>query len=108
VVFVDDDPKVVFWHRDLPPLAAQPMGDHVVEAASKRVKGDLAHRDELWDDCYEDLMARAGDRLQQEVVRLGGNYAHVLEEFIDSRHDDASGEAWLTGRFSFILLRGPS
>jgi hypothetical protein len=49
-------------------------------------------------------MARAADRLQQEVERLGGRYAHVLEESIDSRHDDATGESWLAGRFRYLLL----
>ena len=47
----------IFWHRELPPLAAEPMGEHFVEAISKRIKGDLAHRDELWDRCYDDHMA---------------------------------------------------
>ena|SRR5215203_5409608 len=97
----------VFWHRELPPLSAEPLGEHVVEATSKRVKGDLAHRNELWEQCYDDLMAVARTRLGQEISRLGGDYAHVLEEFIDSRHDDAVGEAWLLGRFSYMLLRQP-
>ena len=100
-------PQVIFWHRDLPPLDAEPLGEHVMEASSIRVKSDLAHRDELWDRCHNDLMARVRDRLRQEVARLGGHYAHVLEESIDSRRDDASGEAWLHGRFSYLLLGRP-
>lgn len=28
---------VVYWHRDLPPLAAEVLGEHVVEASSGRV-----------------------------------------------------------------------
>jgi hypothetical protein len=44
-------------------------------------------------------------RLEQEVTRLEGRFAHVLDESIDSRHDDASGESWLRGRFKYILLR---
>ena len=95
----------IFWHRELPPLSAEPMGEHVVEATSKRVKGDLAHRNELWDQCYDDLMAVARTRLAQEISRLGGDYAHVMEEFIDSRRDEAIGEAWLLGRFSYMLLK---
>ena len=100
-----DDGVDIFWHRELPPLAAEPMGEHVVEAVSKRIKGDLAHRDGLWDQCYDDLMATARARLQQEIVRLGGDYAHVLGETVDSRHDDVTGEAWLRGRFSYMLLK---
>ena len=58
-------------------------------------------------DCaiYQDLMARAEHRLRQEVSRLGGHYAHVLEEAIDSRHDDRTGEAWLRGRLTYVLFR---
>lgn len=95
----------IFWHRELPPLSAEPIGEHFVEATSKRVKGDLAHRNELWDQCYDDLMAAARTRLRQEISRLGGHYAHVMEEFVNSRHDDATGEAWLAGRFSYMLLK---
>jgi hypothetical protein len=37
--------------------------------------------------------------------RLGGYYAHVLDEHIDSQRDDAKGESWLHGRFSYVLCR---
>jgi hypothetical protein len=47
-------------------------------------------------------------RLEQEVTRLGGHYAHVFDEEIDSRHDDAKGEAWLYGLFAYELYRRPS
>ena len=47
-------------------------------------------------------------RLEQEVARLGGLYAHVVEESIDSRRDDATGEAWLHGRFGYVLYGRPS
>jgi hypothetical protein len=97
--------RIIYWHRELPPFDAEAMGEHVVEASSGRVPGTLAHRDELWNQCYEDLMAQSGIRLKQEVTRLGGNYAHVLNEFIDSKHDGISGEAWLHGRFTYMLYR---
>lgn len=96
---------VVYWHRELPPSDAEPVGEHVVEATSTRVPSTLAHRDELWDRSYEDLMARTRARLEQEVIRLGGNYAHVLDETVDSRHDDATGESWLHGCFTYVLYR---
>jgi hypothetical protein len=106
---MDAEANAVFWHRDLPPLDAELLGgEHIVEASSKRVKGDLAHRNALWDECYDDLMARARDRLVQEVARLGGHYAHVLEEFVESRRNDVTGESWLQGRFFYVLLRRPS
>ena len=99
--------KTIYWHRELPPLHAEPLGEHVVEADSMRVVGNLAHRGDLWDRCYQDLMARLEHRLHQEAARLGGHYAHVLEESIDSRHDDRSGDVWLRGRLKYLLLRRP-
>ena len=72
----------IYWHRDLPPLAAEVLGEHVVEAASGRVPSTLAHRDELWTRCHADLRTKAEARLVQEIARLGGRYAHVLNESI--------------------------
>ena len=99
------EPQVIYWHSQLPPLDAEPDGEHVVEADSTRVKGDLASRGALWDQCHDDLMARLQDRLRQELSRLGGDYAHVLEESIESERDDSTGEAWLHGRLNYSLLR---
>ena len=103
----DNEAKIVFWHRELPPLQADLVAEHTVEANSSRVPGTLAHRDELWDQCYRELMANAESRLVQEVARLGGDFAHVHDEAIDPKHDDAAGEAWLHGRFSYMLYRRP-
>lgn len=99
--------KVVYWHRDLPPTEAELVAEHTVEANSSRIAGTIAHRDELWDRCYRELMAIAEGRLLQEVTRLGGDYAHVLDESIDVKRDDAAGEAWLHGRFDYMLYRRP-
>ena len=54
---------IIYWHRDLPPVDAELMAEHTVEATSGRVAGTLSHRDELWDRCYQDLMANANTRL---------------------------------------------
>jgi hypothetical protein len=81
------------------------LGEHVLEATSGRVKSSLAHRDELWDQCYRELIWNTEARLAQEVARLGGHYAHVLDESIRSRRDDVAGEAWLQGRFRYVLYR---
>ena len=97
--------KVVYWHRELPPLDADPVEDHTVEADSERVPGTIAHRDELWKRCYHDLMANAENRLTQEVARLGGHFAHVHDEDIHTKHDDAANQTWLHGRFSWVLYR---
>jgi len=96
---------IAFWHRQLPPLDAELLGEHVIEAISGRVQGTLAHRDELWDRCYRELIANTEARIGQEVARLGGHYAHVLDESIHSRRDDIAGEAWLQGRFTYVLYR---
>lgn len=97
----------IYWHRELPPAEAEPLGEHTVEATSNRVEGTLEHRDELWDRCYGELMTHACERMEQEIARLGGDGAHVLQESIDSRRDDARGEAWLHGTFSYVLYRMP-
>lgn len=102
-----NEANVVYWHRDLPPLEADLVAEHTVEANSGRVPGTLAHRDELWDRCYRELMANAEKRLVQEIARLGGDFAHVHDEAIDVKHDDAAGEAWLHGRFTYVLYRRP-
>jgi hypothetical protein len=98
---------VIYWHSELPPLNAEAMGEHTLEASSHRVPGTLVHRDELWERCYHDLMNQARQRLQQEVSRLGGSCAHVLSESVDSRYDGATNEAWLHGRFTYVLYRNP-
>ena len=99
------EPKAIYWHRELPPLDAQPMDEHVVEALSSRVPVTFAHRDELWNRCKDELMANARVRLGEEIARLGGLCAHVLSESIETHHNDASGEMWLHGRFTYVLYR---
>jgi len=97
--------RVIYWHRELPPLDAEAIGEHVLEAVSERTSSALAHRDEIWNRCYENLMAHATERLIEEIRRLGGDCAHVIGESVDTRHDDATGETWLHGRFTYALLR---
>ena len=97
--------KIVYWHRELPPLSADVFGEDTVEATSGRVPATLGHRDAAWETCYADLMAHTRERLEQEVVRRGGRYAHVRDEAIEPRHDDAKGESWLYGRFRYVLYR---
>lgn len=103
----DGKTKIVYWHRELPPLDAELMAEHTVEANSSRVPGTIAHHDELWNQCYRELMVAAERRLVQEVKRLRGHFAHVHDEAIDPKRDDTAGEAWLHGRFSYMLYRRP-
>jgi hypothetical protein len=98
-------PKTIYWHRELPPLDAQPLEEHVVEASSPPVPDTIAHRDDLWHLCEHELMENAGDRLREEIARLGGRYAHVLDESIETQHNACTGEAWLRGRFTYMLYR---
>jgi len=96
--------RIVYWHRELPPLGADVLGEHTVEAASDAVTGIIAHRDDLWDLCYEQLMHNAKARIEQEVHRLGGRFAHVLHEHVVSKRDDATNRSWLSGRFTYVLF----
>ena len=102
-----DHDDTVFWHRQCPPISAEVMAVHTVEATSGRVAGTLSHRDELWDHCYRELMNNASARILQEIDRLHGRYAHVYDESIQTKHDYAAGEAWLYGRFTYMLYRQP-
>jgi hypothetical protein len=99
------DGAIIYWHRDLPPVDAEAIGDHTIEVTSARVPGTLAHRDDLWNRCYQEVMERLDERLRQEIGRLGGDYAHILSETIAPRHDDRTGEAWMYGRFDYELYR---
>ena len=44
----DANTKVVYWHREFPPLEAEAIGEHTIEATSCRVPGTIAQRDDLW------------------------------------------------------------
>lgn len=102
---IGTEEKAIYWHRELPPLSAEPIGDHTLEANSTHVPGTLAHRDEIWEECYADLMCQVGLRVEQEIRRLGGNYAHVLSESVDSKRNDVTNEAWLHGTFTYVVYR---
>ena len=66
----DLDKACIYWHRELPPIDAELTGEYVLEATSDRVRGSLAHRGELWDRAYHELMERTETRLKQEIGRL--------------------------------------
>jgi len=100
-------PKIVYWHLELPPLSADFCGGDTIEARSGRVPGSLAHRDAAWDRCYTDLIEHARVTIEQEVARRGAQYAHVKDEVIEAKHDDAKGETWLAGRFRYALYQEP-
>jgi hypothetical protein len=97
--------KTVFWHRDLPPVTADVIGEAMLEADSIHVSGRLADRDRLWDRCLADLKTETERRLEQEIRRCGGQYAHVLSEITDTRRDDTKDEVWLHAIITYVLLR---
>jgi hypothetical protein len=100
-----DDIEQIYWHRNLPPADAELVGEHVLEATSDHVQGVLDHHGDEWAACYENLMEHAQHRLVDEIQRLGGSGAHVFRETIEERRNDALGEAWLYGRFTYILFK---
>ena len=87
------DSKVpsIYWHRELPPASAEVWSaKYTVEATSLRVAGSLSHRDELWDRCLQDLMARTRVRLEQEVARRQGRTRTLCLLQCPSERVDAS------------------
>ena len=100
--------QIVCWRRELPPLSEQIEGEHEVTATSERIHASWAERDALWGRCTDSLMARARERITQEVLRLGGTCAHVVDEAVTSRRDDGAEEFWLEGRFSFVMYVHPT
>ena len=38
-------------------------------------------------------MDNVRERLTQEVTRLGGHYAHILDEHVDSKHNDVTNDS---------------
>ena len=95
----------IYWHRQLPPIDVDPVDEHTVEADSARVPGTIAHQDDLWNQCRADLLSVTTSRMDQEIARLGGTCAHVLSEHIEVKRDAVSNEAWMHGRFTYMLYR---
>ncbi len=102
----DTSPEL-FWHRKLPPINAELMGEHTVEAVSTRVSGRLAQGDRMWGTCYDSLIKATEERVHQELLRLGGDYAHIVRESIDIKHDMHTYEGWLHGQFDYEMYKKP-
>lgn len=99
--------KIVYWRRELPPMSEQLEGEHEITATSDRVRTTWSEREVSWARCHDSLAAHAQDRITQEVRRLGGTCAHVLEEVVTSRRDDATEEFWLVGTYRFTMFVHP-
>jgi hypothetical protein len=99
--------KVIYWRQELPPLSELIEGEHEIEAESPHVHYNLYDRSAMWTDCYRELAEVTEDRVRQEVERLGGSCAHILDEEVTGRTDDAAAMFWLRGRFRFLMYRHP-
>lgn len=97
--------KVIYWRRELPPLSEQIAGEHEVEAESPRVPYAYDGRQAMWSACYGPLLEEAERRIGQEVQRLDGSCAHVVDEVVTAKIDDAAGTFRLHGRFRYVLYR---
>jgi hypothetical protein len=105
----EDSPRPrIYWHRDLPPLREEPAGEYIVEAESQPIPSGEASRRALWDQCHQNLIDHATDRLGQELSRLGGTSAHVVEADIREKRDPVAGTLKLLGRFTYVLYRAPA
>jgi len=101
--------KIVFWHRELPARGESRSGTHCRSQQQSRSRNARAScRDELWDQCYRELMANAENRLVHEVTRLGGPFAHVDDETINPKHVEAAGEAWAPRPIQLHVVPAPA
>ncbi len=97
--------KRIFWHGDLPPLEAEMLDEHWVVARSDAVKYRFDHKTELWAQCVDSLRVNLEHRLGQEIRRLGGDYAHILDERVVPKIDHESDTYCLEGRYDYVLFR---
>ena len=91
---------IIYWRRELPPLHEEVEGEHEVEAESRHVPNDLLHRSELWGRCYPSLIEEAERRIGMEVARLRGSCAHIVDEQVVVRVNDAASSRCAGGSAS--------
>ena len=101
-------PTRIYWHHELPPLEHDPVSEHVVQARSDVVPYRPGHLDDLNEACLASLRNAAAHRLEQELDRLGGDSAHVTDEEIEAKHDEASATFSLQGTYTYVLYRAPA
>jgi hypothetical protein len=69
---VHQQPKAIYWHRELPPADAEAIGEHTLDANSHRVPDTIAHRDELWTAVPLDRLATIPERPDAGRLRQDG------------------------------------
>ena len=99
--------QVVYWRQELPPLSEMLEGEHEIETESQHVHYSVGGREAMWSACYGLLQTATEERLRQELGRLGGSCAHIVDEQVTARTDDASAMFWLRGRYRFLMYRHP-
>lgn len=92
----------IFWYHELPPLSAQVLDTHVLEAQSDPIPWRFADRETLWAESQPSLDAAVRERLTQELDRLGAAYAHVVDEHIEEHTDPATATFELRGRYDYV------
>ena len=97
--------KRIYWHRDLPPLDAEIEGEHFLDAASEKVPYHFDRRDQLWVECHPSLVSSVETRIDQEITRLGGRCAHIVDEDIEPSVNNGAGLYHLKGKFTYLLYR---
>ena len=102
-----DKDKLVYWHRDLPPLHDRIEGEHHITAKSDVLTYDRMHADELWGKCFPSLERTLEDRLAQEIKRQSGHCAHVVEEHIHKKINHDTQTYWLEGEYVYVLYLAP-
>jgi hypothetical protein len=101
----DNNGPIVYWHRDLPPLDAELVAEHTVEASSSRVSGTLEHREELWDQCHQELMTNTTNRLVEEVARSADNAYGARRSDQPQGMPTWRARAWMHRGFTYMLYR---
>lgn len=102
-----EHPTRIFWHRDLPPEGARPLGSHELEANSPPTTWRYGDRDALWAEHQPLLDAAVRQRLTQELDRLGADFAHVVEEHVEAHIEVNAGTFELRGRYGYVALAAP-
>jgi len=100
--------KRIYWHSDLPPLEDKIAGKYQVTAESDPIPLDYRHKDELRGRSEPSLALRLEDRLGQEIDRLGGHCAHILEEHITPVIDYHNNQYRLRGTYTYVLFLAPA
>jgi hypothetical protein len=95
----------VYFHRAWPPVDARPVGEGFVEARTTPVRSSHDERTAHWAAAQTELDALSRSRIEQELDRLGADFAHVFEEHVEDHVDPGADTFQLRGRYRFVTYR---